>query len=160
MPIDYDDVTKLRKELKRLKPDAPEWTRKFAKINKAASQLIVEEARSRARASGKRQQARAASAIKASSNAKGIKLLVSGGASRPYALAAFWGAKRRTGWYAKRRYKASTGRQFSPWVTNAWEVGGTGGPYAINPAIAARVDEVMEAYGDAVGELMDDLNLR
>lgn len=73
------------------------------------------------------------------------------------ANAAFWGAKKRTGWYGRYRYKDSTGVQLPAWVGNSWEVGGEDGPYALNPAIRFEKDEisrrveqlVMDVYGRA-----------
>ncbi len=72
----------------------------------------------------------------------------------PYALAVLWGAKRRTGWYAKPRYAASAARQFPAWVGNQWDPGETGGqPYHIGPAINRSLDEVMAIYEDGIAEV-------
>ena len=59
---------------------------------------------------------------------------------------AFWGAKRHTGWYADHRY-ADSPPQHPPWVGNSWDVGVAGeGPYAINPALAAHMDGILDEY--------------
>jgi hypothetical protein len=156
--VDASEVKALRRELRRLRPESPEWSKKFAQINKQAGEIIVSEARARA-SSGSRQQATAAQAIKASASQRGVQVRIAGGSGVPYALAAFWGMKRRSGWYSAKRYAASMGRQTAPWVGSSWEVGGPGGPYAINPAIRAKLDEVLDQWGDAVEELMDELDV-
>ena len=71
-----------------------------------------------------------------------------------YALAWIWGARRRTGWYAKGRYHDSPARQFPAWVGNQWDPGELGGsPYYIGPAINQSIDEVVELYGDEIEDL-------
>ena len=78
----------------------------------------------------------------------------------PGAQATFWGAKRRTGWYARERYSGSTGRQHPPWVGASWGAGKRGeGPYVLNEAIADHRDEIdemvlaapMEVFRQATG---------
>jgi len=68
----------------------------------------------------------------------------------PYALGMFMGMKRRSGWYAKGRYRSSSGRQFEPWIGNSWDPGDGGGPYYIGPVISASVDDVIDLYGDEI----------
>lgn len=59
---------------------------------------------------------------------------------------AYWGAKRKTGWYRKPRYFDSP-PQHAPWVGNTWEAAVAGqGPYAINNALAANLDELLDEY--------------
>jgi hypothetical protein len=159
MEIDASEVKKLRKELKRLRPDEPEWEKRFGQINKRAGDIVVEDARRRAAGMGA-QRAKAARAIKSSTAKTGIRVRIAGGAGVPFALGAFWGAKKRTGWYARARYRRSTGRQFDRWVGNTWEVGGPGGPYALNPAIRAQLPKVLDTWGDEVVALMEELNIR
>jgi hypothetical protein len=158
MEINDKQLKALRTELRRLKPDSPEWARRFGQVNKTGGTVIVEDAQRRASGLG-RQQSRAARAIKASSGQMGIRIRLAGGSSVPTALAAFLGQNQRSGWYARRRYKHSAGRQFQPWVGNSWEPGGPGGPLAINPAIRANLDDVLDMWGDAVEDLMQDLNI-
>lgn len=40
--------------------------------------------------------------------------------------------------------------QFPTWVGNGWDVGGPGGPYAVNPAIRESLDDIVNAYGDGL----------
>ncbi len=71
-----------------------------------------------------------------------------------YALGVFLGAKGRFGWYSAARYRASTARQFEPWVGNQWQPGETGSePYYIGPAINRSVDEVVEMLADGIEDL-------
>src|SRR5690606_27550271 len=91
--------------------------REQRKANKDIAEHVARWAQDAAR-SGTRQQASAAEAIKARATAKTARLAITGGPA--YAKAAFWGMKRRTGWYAAQRYEASTGRQAPPWVGANW----------------------------------------
>jgi hypothetical protein len=68
------------------------------------------------------------------------------------AFAAFWGAKKRTGWYAAGRYRNST-RQHRPWIGNSWDITQGQGPYAIAPAVKAKRDEIEQAYLDAMSKV-------
>ena len=69
--------------------------------------------------------------------------------------AAFWGAKKRTGWYADPRYRKSK-RQHPIWVGNSWQAGAKGqGPYALNDAIADNRDRIFELFSDAVYKASD-----
>ncbi len=79
------------------------------------------------------QQAKAAGAIVGRGDRRGAKIAVT--RSPAFAQGAFFGAKQY--------------RQFPAWVGNSWEVGGAGGPYAVNPAIRENLTEIIEAYGDA-----------
>jgi hypothetical protein len=70
---------------------------------------------------------------------------------RPPGAAAFWGAKKRTGWYAKGRYSQSTGRQHPAWVDQNWTPGVAGqGPQPHNDAIAAQLPHIEQQYLDAI----------
>lgn len=75
----------------------------------------------------------------------------------PDAIARFFGAKRRTGWYAKGRYRHSPARQFDPWVGNQWDPGETGGrPYYIGDAVNDVVPEAIDILDRVVlGALLD-----
>lgn len=64
--------------------------------------------------------------------------------SHPYAAGALFGGYRP---------------QFPEWVGNTWEVGGAGGPAAINPAIRESKDDIVQAYGDAF-EYMSSVLIR
>ena len=69
----------------------------------------------------------------------------------PFALAAYWGAKKRTGWYGAAQFRQSAGQQFAAWVGNDWEVAVAGqGPYAINDALAKHLKDIEEFFLKAV----------
>ncbi len=79
------------------------------------------------------QQAKAAGAISGLGDRRGAKIAVN--RSPAFAQGAFYGAKQYP--------------QFEAWVGNSWEVGGSGGPYAINPTIRDSMSDIIDAYGDA-----------
>ena len=39
------------------------------------------------------------------------------------------------------------------WIGTSWDVGGPGGPYAINDAIRDQAEQIVEMYGAAVDEI-------
>lgn len=93
--------------------------------------------------------------------AKGVKgratqkkaSIVTQASPHPATLVKLWGAKRRSGWYAARRYRGST-RQHPKWVGNQWDPGETGGkPYYVGPAVNRTVDDAIDLYGEAIDEL-------
>lgn len=161
--IDTKELRAFRANLRRLKPDSPEWARAFAQINKKAGDTIATDAAGRLAARGRR-GARAGGNIKGSASARDVRLRVSNTGGVPYTLAEVWGTGseaegRHTGWYAKGRYRESAGAQHPPWVGSSWEVGGGGegpggGPYGLNPAIHDNKDQVMQDWADAVRDLM------
>lgn len=73
--------------------------------------------------------------------------------SKKEANAAFWGARKRTGWFGSHRYRGYPS-QHLPWVEASWEVAVEGeGPYAINRALARHLPEILAMYEKA----MDDV---
>jgi hypothetical protein len=154
--IDATELRAFRRHVKDLKPDSPQYARRLGAAYKAGSDVIVAEAQSRARALGGI-HAKAADAIKASASTTGISVRIAATAGSPYGLLAFWGATRHSGWYAANRYRDSP-PQHPPWVGNTWQVGEPGeGPYAINDAIAATIDDVMNNWADAIEALMNEI---
>lgn len=111
-------------------------------------------ARDEMRSSGDRQLARSAGAVRGSASAASARISV-GGASVPGALAAVWGTKGPTGWYAgwykgqidpERRVGFMRG-VISPnnprWIGNTWTVATRGqGPRGINDALADHQPEI------------------
>lgn len=171
----------------------------LGKVNRKSANIIVADARKRAEALGGVHK-KAAKAIKPGNRASAIQVVADATGSRhPYAMVAFLGAKRRTGWNAHEsrnakttdrydvedlsrrrrrlrtdsfagekgnRRKTSTFRrgsgnpQHPAWIGNQWEPGvGSYGkePYAINPAIRAKLDEVLEFHGDAVLDFVNTI---
>jgi hypothetical protein len=120
------------------------------------------------------QQAAAAKRVQGVASSVDIKVKVSNTSSVPFALAAVWGAKRRTGWYAQAKYaqrggvagrvirralgRHNNGQQFKPWVGSSWQVGERGeGPYGLNDAIASKIDEAVDAQADGIENLMNTM---
>lgn len=129
-----------RRELRALK-----LTKELSAVHKRVAELVAQ--RARAAAPGETGQA-----ITARANQRAASLGI--GRRPPWATVTFFGAKRRTGWYARRRYRDSPARQHQPWVGNQWDPGETGGtPYFIGPAINDAVPEVVELMGDEMERL-------
>ncbi len=106
------------------------WPRVLAKVNRDIAKFVEGKAQGQTMT---RQQAKASSAISGRGTQRESKIVIGG--SPPFALGAFMGALRY--------------RQFPTWVGNSWEVGGPGGPFAVNPAIRENKDDIVDAYGDA-----------
>ena len=131
------------------------WSKELRLVHKKLADDIAEKARSAASSMGG-VQAKAAAAIKGRATQSSAKVGISPGARYPMANAAFWGAKRRSGWYARARYQKSQAQQLPTWVGNTWDVGGSGGPYAINPTIKQYLPDIIDHYD----EMLDDLTKR
>lgn len=155
-PIDTKQLKALRRQIRQAGPNGGEFKKRLTTANKKGAEVITERAQAKLRA-GTPGQARAARAIKPRSAQSGIGFRIANSGQVPDALARIWGAKRRAGWYGARRYRSSSGRQFPQWVGNGWEVGGQGGPYGLNPAIRESLDEVLDIWGEEVGEIIEDI---
>jgi hypothetical protein len=109
---------------------------------------------------------RLAAAIRPAETARAARLRLT--RNPPDALARFYGAKRRTGWFAAmfgdvasefgvseadRRFPD---RQFPPWIGNQWEPGATGGvPYLIGEPINRTVPQAIDLLNDGLGRIFD-----
>lgn len=149
------DIKQFRKALRAIGPEFPkelaQTHRDVAKIGERVSQA---EAR---RMGGV--QAKAAAAIRGRGNQRDARIAIKPSTSKrnPTAMAnvAYWGAKRRSGWYAQGRYSGSVTRQHPEWVGNTWDVADpNGGPYAINTALARNMADIQAAYTAAIGRLV------
>jgi len=108
-------------------------------------------------------QARAANAIVGQSSVTQARIAVSPSANTPMANVAFWGAIKRTGWYAQRKYSRVArflgkggGQQHPKWIGNSWDVAVHGqGPYAINDALADYMPKLLDEYEDMIGRLAE-----
>lgn len=148
--IRVDGLGDFTRDLRAL---GPEWPKALRAVHKDIANKGRDWARAKALGMGG-VQAKAARAIGGTATAREARVSVSSGARTPYANAAFWGAKRRTGWYAAERYATSAGRQHPPWVGNSWDAAVRGqGPYAINAALADHVDEILDYYSAAIDDL-------
>ena len=143
-------ISEFRKELKAL---GKEWPRQVGMVNRVVAKKASEKARYRA-ASGRPIQRRAAGAIKGTGTVAGAAVAVKPGAATAMANVAFWGVKRRVGWYAQDRYAGSSPQRHPAWIGSSWQVGVAGqGPYAINDAIAEYGDELLADWRDGMTEL-------
>ena len=155
--IDAKALRALRRDIKALKPDSPEWAKKLGQAYKNAGLIIVADAQRRAKGMGG-QQAAMSAAISASAVTSGVSIRVANSARTPFGLAAFWGQDKHTGWFARGRYANSHAYQHDPWVGASWTVGQAGeGPYAVNDAIAAKTDEAMAEWAAAIEKLFDEV---
>jgi hypothetical protein len=156
--IDPKELRALRKRLKE-REDGKAWTKALGAGSKAAGEIIVAESRSRlAGYVGHRKAARVGRQIKARASGLGIRIGVSNSSRVPYALATIWGTKKRTGWYARRRFEDSDGVQHEDWVGAGWKAGEVGeGPYGINSAIHAKRDEAIALWAEKVEQLLGEL---
>lgn len=106
------------------------WDGALREANRQIAQGVAGKARG---ATETRQQAKAAGAITGRGDRRGAAVGVN--RSPAFAQGAFYGALQYS--------------QFPAWVGNSWEVGGAGGPYAINPTIRDSMGDIVDAYGDA-----------
>lgn len=132
--VEVVGLADFRRELAKLEPDS-EWNKEFARTHRDLAQEMAGLSRSRAAGMGG-QQAHFAAALTGTGNASAARVQV-GGARTPKgkyrANPAFWGRK-------------SQGN----WIGTSWDVGGPGGPYAINDTIAANGHRIDDAYGRLV----------
>lgn len=155
--ITVEGLRAFRKALREAGPEFPKALRLAHKdIADIAARVSQTEARRmggvQAKASGalkgRATQAKATLAIKPSKSARNATAM---------ANVAFWGADKRTGWYARGRYKNSPARQHPPWIGNTWDVmDPTQGPYAINKALAAHEEDLINALWASLSRLIAD----
>lgn len=148
-------IKEFRKELKKI--DA-EWPKELAQAHRDVAKIAERVSQAEARRMGGVQR-RAASAIRGRGNQRNAKLVIRPSNSKRSATAmanvAFWGAKRRTGWYARPKYQGSATPQHPPWVGAGWEVADPNeGPYAINVALYRNWDDLQAAYTAMIDRLV------
>lgn len=128
-------VRGLREFQAGLRAADPKLARAITKANKEIAEKVAARARAEAQQAGG-VQAKASPAIKAAAEQRAAKIAIVKGSRFPFADGAFYGALAYP--------------QFDPWVGNSWTPGdAAGGPYAINPAIAASLPEIEDFYLDA-----------
>lgn len=135
-----------------------QWPKALRNINKRAADAARDFARQQALSMGGIWAA-AAKAIVARANQYDARVGVNASSkTTPFGGAAFWGMKRRTGWYAYSRFKDSPKPQHPPWVGNTWKAASrTEGPYAINAALADHLDEILDIYSQEIESLMNEV---
>lgn len=133
----YNDFVR---ELKKVDRD---FARNLAKLHRETAKFVQNEAR--AGAAGRHK-----TSISSRGDDRSAKVVLKPG-RRGDSLVYFLGAKRRSGWYAARRYRSSTGRQHRPWVGNQWDPGERSAvPYHIGSKINAAIPEVIDEFYDWV----------
>ncbi len=124
--------------LKRLDEDGY-WIKRFTKSERGIAKDIAAKATDSAPGASA-QAGHFARAIKGQASIKDGARIAIGGARTPAgkvrAAPAFWGRKAQGNWIGK-----------------SWEVGGAGGPYAINSTIASESANIVEAYKKAVDDI-------
>lgn len=125
--IEFEGVDEFRRLLSAA---TGKWDNVLRESNRQISQGLARKMRE---ATETRQQARAVKAIAPRGDRRGAVIVLN--KKPPFAAGAFYGALQY--------------RQFPEWVGNSWEVGGSGGPAAINPTIRDNLGEIVDAYGDA-----------
>lgn len=125
-------------------------------IHKEVAAAAASAAQSEARMMGGL-QGKAASRIKGRGTDRAARVVVSKTKTTPYAYTAFWGQKKRSGWYAWGRYANAAASQHPEWVGNTWDVAVKGqGPYAINDALAENLDAILDIYKEKLQQLLDE----
>lgn len=127
-------VRGLRELQTGLRSANPKLARSMTRANKEIATKVSARAQAIARA-GTPVQAKAAPAIVGAAEQRAAKIAINKGTRFKFADGAFYGAEAYP--------------QFDPWVGNDWDVGGVGGPDAINPAIAEMVPDIEDFYLNA-----------
>lgn len=131
-----------------LKAMDSQWPKELRKVHKQIADKATRYARANASGNGG-VQAKAAGGIKGRATQSQASVSTGGGIGN----VAFWGAKKHTGWYAAPQY-AEGPAQHPKWIGNTWDVAEFGqGPYAINPALAVHLPELLDDYLDMIDEL-------
>lgn len=131
--------------------DPKAWRKEARKTYRKVGTVAAKYARAAMR-EGDAQLAGSARAVRGTSNTTSASLGVSNRVV-PYALAATWGTKGRTGWYAAERFDGGRPNN-PPWVGASWTVATAGeGPRGINDALAAHEDELVQLFADQVLDL-------
>lgn len=144
-------ITGLRDFTRELKAVDRDLGKELRQAHLQIARLIEGRAQARMLRGGP-QAAEAAKGVKGRATQKQAMLSITN--RPPFTLPVVMGQRRRSGWYAARRFRGSTARQFQPWVGNQWDPGETGGkPYFVGPAINESIDEAIDLFGDAIDDL-------
>lgn len=150
----------LRTIARNLRAIEPGYAKRLGKINKTAGDVIVSAAKGRSGELPSR-YAKAREGFASSATAAYVKIAVRNTKRVPYALGAVLGTKHdlpRKRTRAGQLVEVSGWNQFPSWVGNQWTPGSSGGPRALNPAIAAKLDEVLGLHARALEELFEQID--
>lgn len=134
-----------------------EWRKELRKTYRRVGTVGAQMARSRLRsmASEDRRLPRSAAGLRGSSTAQEARISTGAPASAPFARAVIYGTKRRTGWFADRRYALSAARNNPEWVGVDWTVGRRGeGPRGVNDALADGEDRIVDEFAKSAMDLI------
>ena len=132
--VEVRGLDAFRRELSKIDAEQ-EWKKEIAGVHRELAQDVAGKAADRARSMGG-QQRHFADALAGRGTTTAARIEVAGKRTprgKAKANPAFWGRK-------------SQGN----WIGTGWDVGGPGGPYAINATIADNGEFIEEAYGKAV----------
>lgn len=151
-------VEGLREFRKALKEAGDQFPKELKAAHLDVANIAARVSQSEARRMGG-VQAKAAASLRGSGTATQARLQIKPSKSKRNATAmanvAFWGAKKRTGWYAKKRFADSPKPQHMPWIGNTWDVmDQSQGPYAINKALHAHQGDIYQAFDSAIDRLI------
>lgn len=138
--IDIYGARELRAAMRRMGVEGQREALKEAHM--AVADLVYDKSQRR----GEPQQTNMADGMIPSGTTTKAQIRLKSTAGNPYLLAAFMGAKRRTGWFAKARYGDSPKRQFPEWVGNNWNLEAGIGPYVIADVVRDEFDNILDTY--------------
>ena len=144
-------VTGLKDFTKAAKNVDKRFGREVTKAHKDIAELMTARSQAALRSGGRQASAVAKSLRPKATQAAAILRNL---ANPPFAFGVIWGQRRRSGWYALKRYQESGGKQFRPWVGSQYQPGAQAGkPYYVGDAVNASVDEAIDLFGDAVDRI-------
>ena len=150
MAVEVQGAKEFRRALKEA--DAA-WPKELAKLHRQIAVKVAARAASNVAGLPSAQQRKAAGNVRGRGSAAAARIAVVPSASVPWAKAAIWGSKGRSGWYAAPKYAGLSGRQFPAWVGSSWQAGGPGGPYGVNAAVRSEAPWIEAKYLSGVDEL-------
>lgn len=133
------------------------FERDAANITKAEGDKIVDDAKSKADSLGA-QLGRAGDNFKDAADGEHLKITVENTRSVPFAIGAVMGAAHDVPREVTRggtTFAMAGWNQFLESVGDSWEVGGPGGPRAINESIGEHADALLNKHADALTGIWD-----
>lgn len=159
--IRVDGLAEVRKAFRDLDREIGDKTRPAGKRLKAAyaevGEFVAREAR--ARASTRLEQKMSGAIVGVGRVISGARVQIRQNKTYPAAFVAFWGIDRPIGWFAKLPGATGAAQGLPAWVGSSWEVGGSGGPHAINPAIRDNLDRIVDRFEAAIQQAAHDVGL-
>jgi hypothetical protein len=136
--VQVEGLVEFIADLKAMDSDT-NWVKEFTKAERKIGKDIATKARAAAPGASAQAGHFASAIVGGATAGQGARISIGGArtpAGKTRAAPAFWGRK-------------SQGN----WIGTGWDVGGGGGPYAINSTIASESEAILKAYGDAVDDV-------